>query len=132
MTKQASNDVSRVKNDGLRLFDELPVICTKPLVVAVPPLPPDILEGGVPSAPAEVLVVAPLPPVDDAPPSFAGVWLLIATGGAVFVFAGTWLVTATLTVGVGCVSVATTTLCVTGTGTTVAVLVLGWTSGCAD
>jgi hypothetical protein len=48
MTKQASNDASRVKNDGLRLFDELPVICTGPLVVAVPPLLPDVLEGGVP------------------------------------------------------------------------------------
>lgn len=44
--------------------------------------------------------------------------------GWVLVFTEAWLVTATLTVGVGAVVVSTGTLCVTGTGTTVAVEVL--------
>jgi len=56
---------------------------------------------------------------------FAELELMIA--GAVLVFAGAWLVTATLGVWVE-----EATLSVAGTGTTVPVLVLAATAGCAD
>lgn len=123
-TEQTNIDAKIIANGGCRLFDELAVNSTGPLLVA-DPLPPTVLLGGrlVSSPPAVALEKG----ADAAA-------LLIATG-AVFVFGGTWLVTCTLLVGVGSVSVATTTFCVASTGTTVSVLVLAAAlpcSGCAD
>lgn len=119
-------DASSKNNEECRLFEEF-VTCAGPLLVE-DPLPAVVEDGKLVTTPPEVAE-------DWGATEGVGVLVLIGTG-AVLVFADTWLVIATFTVGVAAVVLAlasTTLVCETGNGTTVSVLVLvgAATSDCA-